>query len=263
MSSGYGGFLVSTGEWLDMDDFDVIFYRIDRPVNRGFLDWQEREFSKKTFINSPLGIKETTSKEFMANFRELCPEFVIANGVSDVVSFGFPSIIKPLDGYGGSGIIRLESKDSIECESTGRHEGDDAERVLEDVDFPVMVMRYLNGVSAGDKRIVVVGGVIVGSILRMPAKGGWLCNLAKGGVPELSKADDDEIRIVDAINPIFESKGIYCYGVDTLVSDGGRRIASEVNTTNTGGFFELSRMDKSYNGTTLSAFVNLLRVLYG
>ena len=105
-------------------------------------------------------------------------------------------------------------------------------------------VKYLKNVSEGDKRIIVVNGKTLGSSLRLPADGSWLCNVAMGGKSIVSKVAEEEVEIVKRINPTLSKMGIVMYGVDTLVGDDGKRVLSEINTTSIGGLPQMARQHK-------------------
>jgi glutathione synthase len=102
-----------------------------------------------------------------------------------------------------------------------------------------MAMKYLKKVNQGDKRILVVAGVCLGAVLRVPKSGSWLCNLAQGATSESVELTKEESYIVNMVDPMLSKEGINVYGIDTLVDDDGKRIMSEINTTNVGGFVQL------------------------
>ena len=97
-------------------------------------------------------------------------------------------------------------------------------------------MKYLKNVSQGDKRILVVGGQIMASSLRLPAEGSWLCNVAQGGKSVKADVTNEEIKIVKGLTPELIKEGVLIFGADTLEDDYGKRILSEVNTLSVGGF---------------------------
>lgn len=96
--------------------------------------------------------------------------------------------------------------------------------------------------TKGDKRVIVVGGKILGASLRLPAKDSWICNVAMGGSSNHAVADAEEITMVEKINPTLQKMGIVMYGVDTLVGDDGKRILSELNTTSIGGLPQIAAL---------------------
>ena len=102
-------------------------------------------------------------------------------------------------------------------------------------------MRYLKNVTKGDKRIVVVAGECLGAVLRVPREGSWIANLAQGATSSMSEPDENELAIIKAIDPVLQNAGISVYGIDTLEGDDGRRVLSEINTTNVGGFVQIEQ----------------------
>ena len=105
-----------------------------------------------------------------------------------------------------------------------------------------LAVKYLKNVKKGDKRIVVIDGVIMGASLRLPPEDSWICNVSMGGSSNYSEVLPEEIEIVNAINPLLSAKGIVMYGVDTLVDDNNRRILSEINTTSIGGLPQIAKL---------------------
>jgi len=217
----YHSLIENTNEKITLKPSDVVLYRIDRPVNPKMLA-HHAELGCKA-INSPQGILKTTSKGFMVNFRDCCPDFEIVESEEELIGFlsRYPkSVLKPLDGYGGAGVVKV-----------------DLESCKDNNAYPIMVMEYLESVHLGDKRILVINGKIVDrALLRMPRAGEWLCNVAQGASIREAMVDETERELISKIDPIFKKEGIHIYGVDTLVDSDGCRIISEVNTTNSGGF---------------------------
>ena len=235
-----GSQFINKTKKVKVEDYDCILMRLPRPLEDDFLNYLERVFPDKPIINSPSGIIETSSKEFLLNFPEQCPPMKLCTTPADVREFAarFPIVLKPLRSYGGRGIVKIEK-------GVVYGEGDpvnfkvfllDLEEIMEEESF--LAMKYMSNVGQGDKRIIVVNGHIMGASLRIPADGSWLCNVAQGATSELATADEDEKAIVEAINPALLEKGILIYGVDTLMGDDGKRILSEINTMSVGGLVQ-------------------------
>lgn len=182
----------------------------------------------------------------MTNFKDLAPDFILIENIDEAYKHLKEStfVIKPLDGYGGSGILKIVSENEVHSEK-GILYGKEAKEIVKNIDFPTMAMKYLKNVGKGDKRILVIDGEIVGAILRSPEDGKWLCNLSQGATASICEVTEKEIEMVNFINPIFRDQGCLLYGVDTLVDDNGERIISEVNTTNAGGFYEICELDNA------------------
>ena len=147
-----------------------------------------------------------------------------------------PIVLKPLKEYGGRGLLKIDGKTTDD--GTEKHDTDQyLESLKESIEKDgYLSMKYLKNVSEGDKRILVVGGEILASSLRLPAKDSWLCNVAQGGKSVSSEVTEREREIIQTINPTLKKKGVLIYGADTLVDDDGKRVLSEVNTLSVGGF---------------------------
>lgn len=223
-------------------DFDIVFFRLDRPITDDYLRYTRKLAPDAKFVNSPEGLIRTASKSFLENFRELCPPFIIANSLEDIYEFNkqFPVVLKPLDGYGGGGLIKIVDFDDIYVESEHLL-GSDARRHLEEMTnlYPLMAMKYLQNVNMGDKRIVVVAGECLGAVLRVPKQESWLCNLAQGATSAPAEITPEEQIIVEKVDQVLSDEGITLYGIDTLVDDDHKRVLSEINVTNVGGFVQI------------------------
>lgn len=238
--------LLETKVFRDPRDYDVVWLRLPRPIPEGYFAFLEHHLDPGAVINRPLGIAETGSKAFLLNFPDLCPPMRIVRSTEEVMQFlsEHPIVLKPLENFGGRGILKIEGGRIFE----GQQEGS-LEQYL-----PVMAeqmnqggylaMKYLKNVNQGDKRIVVVNGKIVGAALRIPPQGAWLCNAAQGGQALAATADSKEQQIVKQLNEVLLPKGIAMYGIDTLVNDAGYRTLSEINTLSIGGVKQMAELSK-------------------
>lgn len=226
---------------VDVTDFDVLFLRLDRPLSDAQLNIVEFTFNEKLIINNPKGIINTGSKRFLLEFPDICPDMNICHTIEDVYKNldKFSIVLKPLHGYGGAGLIKIDNKkvffEEIEYDYI---EGLGVIEKLLLSNGAMLSMRYLSKVTNGDKRVVVVGGNVLGATLRLPANGSWLCNLKQGGKASYAEADQAEYEIAEVISPILRKHGVLIFGFDTLENDNGVRCLSEINTLNVGGFLQ-------------------------
>jgi glutathione synthase len=225
-----------------LDTYDVVWLRLPPPLSDSFLALLSQRFSNQLIINSPRGIQVTGSKEFLINFRELCPPMKICTSIEDIEIFKnrFPIVLKPFQDYGGKGIVRIDGNKVWE----GKRETtfDNFIEKIKHSPIEYLGVKYLKNVNQGDKRIVVVNGKILGASLRLPAKDSWICNIAMGGSAMDATPDEAEVKIVECLNPALAKLGIVMYGVDTLMNDKGKRVLSEINTTSIGGFANISKL---------------------
>ena len=233
-------------EAIPLDWPDAVVLRIPHPVPPGWFAFLPGAFPGRPIVNRPAGIAATTSKAWLLNVAEVCPAMALCAAPTQLASFvGGPTgggpprdaVLKPLDGYGGAGILRVRA---------GRVEVPGGSPVPLDrwpahplARRPYLAMEYLARVGEGDKRIVVVGDRVLGAVLRVPAPGAWLCNVAQGGRAEAAGVSFAERRILDVLAPRMAALGVVMYGVDTLVGNAGERVLSEVNTMSIGGLDDL------------------------
>jgi glutathione synthase len=147
-------------------------------------------------------------------------------------------IVKPLFGNGGAGVFRI------------RHDDPNLNSLLE-MHFarsrePLMIQRYEPAVRKGDKRIILVDGVAMGAVNRVPAEGEARSNMHVGGRPEKVELTARDMEICAAIGPTLKAQGLIFVGID-VIGD----YLTEINVTSPTGLQEIARFD----GTDLSAAI--------
>lgn len=233
-----GDYLSQRLRAVDPRDYDLIFLRLPRPISDEFLLWLAGLLEGKAIVNHPRGIVETSTKQFLLNFPEVCPQMQLCHSTTDVLDFAakFPIVMKPLREYGGRGLLKIDG--NTLDDGTTLHDTATYLREIEDIlqTDGMLAMKFLKNVNQGDKRILVAGGQIMAASLRLPPPDSWLCNVAQGGTSVPASPTPEEEAIVAKINPRLQQAGILIYGADTLVDDNGQRVLSEINTLSIGGF---------------------------
>ena len=229
---------------LERDSIDAILIRMPQPPDPAFLFSLESIVPPARIVNSPGGIMETATKAFLLEVAHLCPQPVLCHNIEEALkmSLDHEIVLKPLFSYGGRGIARL-SEDYCWNENE-RYPIHALSTFLNESHFPMVATRFLKNVTMGDKRTIVANGQILGSALRLPAPGSWMCNVAQGGHAEAAVADENELIIERFLTPLLYRKGVVFYGFDTLVDDDGRRVLSEINSLSIGGLVPLDEMSK-------------------
>jgi glutathione synthase len=250
-----GYFFYKEVQQIDRHEIDAILIRMPQPPDPAFLFSLETIVPPSQIINRPDGIMETSSKAFLLELSHLCSEPLLCNSIEHAMVLADMQeiVLKPLYSYGGRGIVRL-SADNCWNENE-RYPISELSSFLNESHFPMLATRFLKIVVMGDKRTIVAYGQILGSALRHPAKGSWMCNVAQGGHAELAEADEDELAIERILTPLLHGKGVIFYGFDTLVDDDGKRVLSEINTLSIGG---LTPLDEMSNGNILGRASKLL-----
>ena len=148
------------------DDVDVVFQREDPPVDVDYVVATQilTLCRRAVVLNRPQGILAANEKLYALHFPDLMAETEVTRHIRELLDFmarlGGEMIVKPLEGRGGEGIFHLRQDDrnlfSILEQST-RFET-----------RPVMAQRYLSAIRDGDKRILLLEGVPIGALLRIP-----------------------------------------------------------------------------------------------
>ncbi|MCR9286921.1 glutathione synthetase [Saprospiraceae bacterium] len=223
-------------------NYDAIWLRMPPPLSENLLKFLIKELPNQLIINEPKAVFETGSKEFLMNFPDLCPPMKVCRSIEDIIQFKnqFPIVLKPFRGYGGKGLVRIDG-DRV-WEGNSETTLDDFTSKIQNTAIEYLGVKFLENVTQGDKKIVVINGHIIGSSLRQPPKDSWLCNIPNEGNINFAKVDEEEIEIVDALNEQLLEMGIFMYGIDTLVGDDGNRVLLEINTTNIDGLGQIVKL---------------------
>jgi glutathione synthase len=111
---------------------------------------------------------------------------------------------------------------------------------------PFMVQRYVPEVRSGDKRIILVDGVVAGAINRVPLSGEHRSNMHVGGRPEPADLTSHEERICEKLGPELKNRGLIFVGIDVI---GG--YLTEINVTSPTGIREIKR----FGGNDIAAMI--------
>ena len=110
-----------------------------------------------------------------------------------------------------------------------------------------MVQPFLPSVAEGDKRIVLVDGVVAGAINRRPSEGEFRSNLAQGGSAEATILTAREQEICDAMGPDLKKRGLTFVGIDVI----GGEWLTEINVTSPTGIVSID----AFNGTDTAGMI--------
>ena len=238
-------FSLGDAERTDLSTMDVVFLRQDPPFDMGYITTThllERIHPKTLVVNDPAEVRNAPEKIFVTDYPKLMPPTLISRDAEEIRRFRQEHgdiIIKPLFGNGGAGVFRLSEGDQnlaslLEIFSAA-YRGE-----------PYVVQRYLPAVRAGDKRIILVDGVAVGAINRVPAAGESRSNMHVGGRPEPIELTRRDREICEAIGPDLKKRGFIFVGID-VIGD----YLTEINVTSPTGIREVKR----FGGADIAALV--------
>lgn len=226
-------------ETVELGSFDAVWMRKDPPFNMDYIYstyiLSLIDGGRTKVLNNPKGIRESNEKLYTLYFPEWIPESIVSKDIQQLNRFlsdvGGEMVVKPLDGHGGEGVFFVKEGDR------------NANVILESItDFGrryVLAQKFIERVSEGDKRIILLNGEPLGAVLRVPKPGGeFRCNFHSGGSPAKSSLTDREVAICDSLGPRLRRDGLYFVGIDVI---GG--YVTEINTTSPTGVQEINTLD--------------------
>lgn len=216
-------------------DVEAVFIRKDPPFDDAYLYatlMLERARGRTVIVNDPRGLRDANEKLYTLHFARHMPRTLVTARAASVTAFldevGGRAVVKPLDGAGGAGVLLLTKGDK------------NTKSILELLTAEgrklVMAQEFLPAVTAGDKRVLLLDGEVLGAINRVPQGDDIRSNIHVGGRVEPCEVTDAERAIVADIAPRLRADGLVFVGLDLI---GGH--LTEVNVTSPTGIQELSR----------------------
>jgi len=219
-------FSLTTVDITPLDDLDIVLMRRDPPFDMGYIyTTYMLELVEKTgtiIINRPQSLRDANEKFFINYFPQCCVPMIISSSsrlIREFVSEHGRCVVKPLDGMGGESVFQISDVDmnmNVILETITHHDA-----------RPVMAQRYIDEISEGDKRILVVNGKPVPyALARYAGKGDFRGNLAKGGSSKGVPLSERDRWVCSQVAPELKKRGILFAGLD-IIGD----WLSEVNVT--------------------------------
>ncbi|MCL5043188.1 MAG: glutathione synthase [Gammaproteobacteria bacterium] len=199
-----------------LSDLQVILMRKDPPFDNEFLYathiLEAAERDGVLIVNRPRSLRDCNEKLFATQFPQCTPELVVSRRADILRNFireHQDTILKPLDGMGGSQIFRVRADDpniSVIIESLTLHGQQQ-----------IMAQRYLPEIAQGDKRILMIEGEPVPYCLaRIPSQGETRGNLAAGGRGEARPLSERDRWIAAQVGPSLRERGLLFVGLDVI-----------------------------------------------
>src|SRR5579864_5550840 len=192
--------------------FAAVLMRKDPPFDMEYvystylLEAAEREGAR--VFNRPRGIRDYNEKFAIAEFRELIPPTLVTRDAALIDAFideHRDTIVKPLDGMGGTSVFRVRESDP--------NRNVIVETVSQFGMRTVMAQRFIPQIAEGDKRILLAAG-------------------GRGVAKPLSARDRE---IGEALAAPLWNAGLLVVGIDVIGS-----FLTEVNVTSPTCFVEIT-----------------------
>ncbi|AGF80094.1 glutathione synthase/ribosomal protein S6 modification enzyme (glutaminyl transferase) (plasmid) [Desulfocapsa sulfexigens DSM 10523] len=217
----------------DITDFDILFVRRDPPVTIEFytsLSILSSIEANIPCINSPSSILTFPEKIGPTTFKQLHPPTLISSNLSEIYDFKKEHgavVVKPLYNYCGNGVYISLQND--------RNFNSILSLFKMNSNTPILLQKFIEDVSDGDRRIIMLGGEPVGAINRKASPNDFRCNMFAGGTPTLHNLSSTELEMCAQISPILTERGLHLVGIDII----GNYI-TEINTTAPTGIFQIA-----------------------
>lgn len=228
---------------LPLAGFDAIIMRANPPLDTVALNFLDSVRNDVFIMNDLDGLRIANNKLYPASFSGEASRFVPATHVSknreylEQVLKDSPSekmIMKPLNGFGGQGVIVIEKSARQNFRSLLDFyigSGDESNYVI--------LQEYVSGAEKGDVRILLLNGEPIGAMRRVPSEDDVRSNIHAGGREEKHVLTREEKELCRAIGPQLVRDGLYFAGLDVI---NGKLI--EVNVLSPGGITRINRLNR-------------------
>jgi len=222
-------------ERIDLGEIDVVLLRQDPPFDMGYVTTThllERIHPATLVVNDPGHVRNAPEKIFVTDFPDLMPATLITRDKAEIEAFRaeFGDIVmKPLYGNGGAAVFKVGRIDP--------NFGSLYDLFAQMFREPWVVQRFLPKVSEGDKRIILIDGVVKGAINRVPAENDIRSNIVRGGAARPTDLSARELEICERIGPELKARGLIFVGIDVI--DGN---LTEINVTSPTGLRAIKRL---------------------
>lgn len=239
---------------LPLAGFDAIVMRANPPLDTIALNFLDSVRNDTFIFNDIDGLRVANNKLYPASFSGDASRFVPATHVSKNRDYleqvlkdspGEKMIMKPLNGFGGQGVIVVEKRAKQNFRSLldfyigGEKNGN-----------YVILQEYVEGAENGDVRILMLNGEPIGAMRRVPSADDIRSNIHAGGKEVKHVLTKEEKELCRAIGPQLVRDGLYFVGLDVI---NGKLI--EVNVLSPGGITRINRLNRVKLQTQVIDFI--------
>lgn len=224
---------------LDGAECDIVYMRKDPPVDAAYLHAAlilERLPEAVLQINPARALRRYCEKLIPMELPGLLPPTLMTRNPADLARFLHMKdhiVIKPIDECSGRGIVSVRRGDA----DTGQIF---AQATAYGTRF-VQGQQYLPEISDGDKRVLLLGGEILGWVRRVPAPGDFRSNVNAGGHCVTCELTDQDRAICNRLGTWLRKHDIHLAGVDIV----GTHVL-EVNITSPSCLREMNALTNQH-----------------
>jgi len=232
-------------EMLPLAGFDVIFMRANPPLDPLMLNFLDSVKDDVFIVNSLQGLREANNKLYTAAFGDSHSNIIPATHVSKNKNYLLQQIkdssadkmiLKPLNGFGGSGVILIEKSAMSNIKSLLDFYVTNSDGTSN----YVILQEYIEGADQGDVRVLLLNGEPIGAMRRIPGSDDHRSNVSAGGSISKHSLSKEEKALCKQIGPKLVNDGLYFVGIDVI---GGKLV--EVNVMSPGGITYMNKVYKT------------------
>ena len=219
----------------DLHEVDVVLLRQDPPFDLAYITSThllERVHPRTLVVNDPAGVRNAPEKLFVMDFPALMPPTLISRDRAAIEAFRAEHgdiVMKPLYGNGGAAVFKVARRDP--------NFGSLFDLFSATFREAWVAQKFLPEVTKGDKRIILVDGVPLGAVNRVPAEDDIRSNMVRGGAASATDLTEREAEICATIGPELRRRGLLFTGIDVI--DG---YLTEINVTSPTGLRAIKRL---------------------
>lgn len=228
---------------LPLAGFDAIVMRANPPLDTTALNFLDSVRNDVFIMNDLDGLRIANNKLYPASFSGEAARFIPVTHVSKSQEYleqvldesaTEKMIMKPLNGFGGQGVIVVEKNAQQNFRSLlefyiGSDDGN-----------YVILQEYVEGAHNGDVRILMLNGEPIGAMRRVPSEKDIRSNIHAGGKEVKHSLSKEEKQLCKALGPQLVRDGLYLVGLDVI---NGKLI--EVNVLSPGGITRINKLNRT------------------
>ena len=238
-----------------INDFDVVFFRPDPPVDVNYINacyvFDFVDKTKTLVINDPCAVRNFNEKLHLNYFPQYAPENIVTSSKAEIKEFINSyqnAIIKPLNRCFGSGVYFLHAGDP--------NINSIISNLTEDGKTAVMVQRYLEKAVHGDKRVLIFNDFVFDECVRkLPGKDDFKFNTHNDNFFEKAELTPKEKEMAQDVASKLSKMGLYMVGLDVI----DEKII-EINVTSPCYFIrEINNLNKTnFQNTLIAQITNFI-----
>ena len=219
-----------------LNEFDAVVERTDPPFDMEYVYatymLERAQDNGARVFNRPGAIRSHNEKFAITGFTQFIAPTLVTSDMARIRAFHEQHkdiILKPLDGMGGAGILRIAAD--------GLNLGSAIGMLTHHGERTIMAQRYIPEIVKGDRRVLGIAGKVVPYCLaRVPQAGEVRGNLAAGGMGVAMPISEREREIAETLGPILFERGLLLVGLDVI----GNNL-TEINVTSPTCFQEITQ----------------------